>query len=228
MDKELKENIGELDQLLGKYLNLSLQNENSKYCIKAYLKWYNQSMVIFKRFLSAEDEDLIRFRNVNNSGNGFVLNDNYQMISSSYEILKDKLLRKSNMNDNKFKGKPFKIFISHSSNDRPFCEALVKLLEFLGLGPENVFCSSVEGYGIELGNDIFETLKSIFEENQIIVFFILSRNYYQSPYSLNEMGAAWILKTEFISFLTKGFGFKDALGIVKPSNKSKPSVNPVL
>ena len=50
------------------------------------------------------------------------------------------------------------VFISHSSKDKSFVEALVDLLEGLGLTKNNLFCSSVDGYGIPLGRDIFETI----------------------------------------------------------------------
>ena len=43
---------------------------------------------------------------------------------------------------------------SHSSKDKAFVEELVELLESIGFDENNLFCSSVDGYGIGLGEDI--------------------------------------------------------------------------
>lgn len=106
------------------------------------------------------------------------------------------------------------VFISHSSKDKEFAEALVVLLEDLGFDRSNLFCSSVDGYGIELSEDIFEILLDLFNEHNLFVIFIHSPRYYKSPISLNEMGAAWVLRTDFCSFLTKDMDFSMMKGVV--------------
>lgn len=106
------------------------------------------------------------------------------------------------------------VFISHSSKDKDFAEALVALLEDLGMDSTNVFCSSVNGYGISLGKDIFEKLRSLFEEHNLFVLFIHSPHYYTSPVSLNEMGAAWVLKSDSYSLLTSDMEFNQMKGVV--------------
>ena len=112
-------------------------------------------------------------------------------------------------------------FISHSSKDKQFVEALVDLLESIGLNENTLFCSSVDGYGVKLNDDIFETILSLFKEHNLYVIFIHSPNYYLSPVSLNEMGAAWVLKTKFCSILTKEMSFEMMKGVV---NQSKMSI----
>lgn len=106
------------------------------------------------------------------------------------------------------------VFISHSSKDKNFVEALVDLLEGIGFDRSNLFCSSIEGYGIGLSEDIFETLRSLFNNYNLFVIFIHSPRYYMSTISLNEMGAAWVLKTDFCSFLTTDMGFNQMTGVV--------------
>ena len=112
------------------------------------------------------------------------------------------------------------VFISHSSKDKDFAEALVVLLEDLGMDSTNVFCSSINGYGVGLSQDIFETLRSLFNEHNLFVIFIHSPRYYKSPVSLNEMGAAWVLKTDFCSFLTSDMEFSNMSGVVNDSKIS--------
>lgn len=116
--------------------------------------------------------------------------------------------------------KPPMVFISHSSKDKDFVEALVVLLEDLGMDSTNVFCSSIDGYGVGLSQDIFETLRSLFNEHNLFVIFIHSPRYYKSPVSLNEMGAAWVLKTDFCSFLTSDMEFSNMSGVVNDSKIS--------
>ena len=87
-------------------------------------------------------------------------------------------------------------------------------MESIGFDEGNLFCSSVDGYGIELGEDIFETLKKLFREHELFVIFVHSPRYYESPVSLNEMGAAWVLKTNFYSFLTQDMQFDRMKGVV--------------
>lgn len=107
-----------------------------------------------------------------------------------------------------------KIFISHSSKDIKYVKAVVEMLEDIGLGKDQIFCSSFPEYGIPAGNDIYEYLKKQFEEYNLKVIFILSDNYYESPASLNEMGAAWILKNDALSILVPGFEVDKIKGCV--------------
>jgi hypothetical protein len=114
-----------------------------------------------------------------------------------------------------------KIFISHSSKDKKHVELIVQLLKEMGLKQNMVFCSSVPGYDIDLSQDIFQTLLNMFNEHELYMIFVHSNNYYSSVVSLNEMGAAWALKTKFCSFLLPDFDFTDMKGVV---NSSKISI----
>ena len=107
-----------------------------------------------------------------------------------------------------------KIFISHSSKDKPYVSELVNLLDGMGLDHTQVFCSSMPGYDIPVSKKIFEYLREQFLEHKLLVIFVHSDNYYSSPVSLNEMGAAWALKDDFISFLLPGFEFSSMRGVV--------------
>lgn len=106
------------------------------------------------------------------------------------------------------------VFISHSSKDKDFVEALVSLLESLGFDNTNLFCSSIPDYWIGLSQDILDSLYELFVEHELFVIFIQSPHYYESPISLNEMGAAWVLKTNYCSILTKDMRSEDMKGVV--------------
>lgn len=113
--------------------------------------------------------------------------------------------------------KKAKIFISHSSEDVKMVSRFVDLLADMGLTNEELFCSSVPDYGIPLNEDIYDYLASLFRNYDIYVIFMLSQNYYNSPACLNEMGAAWVLKSDYTSVLLPGFSYQEIEGAVNPN-----------
>ena len=119
-----------------------------------------------------------------------------------------------------------KIFISHSKKDKDFVEEIIELLETIGLKSNQIFCSSFEGYGIELGQDFLQKIKQELD-SQVLVLFILSENFYNSPICLCEMGATWIKTNQHIPILIPPFEFNDIKGVIphtqgfKINDKSK-------
>lgn len=109
------------------------------------------------------------------------------------------------------------VFISHSSLDKEFVEALVTLLESMGFDNTTLFCSSVPDFWIGLSQNIFESLRSLFSEHELYVIFIQSPRYYKSAVSLNEMGAAWVLRNDSCSILTKDMTRDRMQGVVNSS-----------
>lgn len=112
--------------------------------------------------------------------------------------------------------KKAKIFISHSSEDAETVLRFVDLLADMGFTNEDLFCSSVPDYGIPLNMDIFDYLASLFSDYDVYVIFMLSQNYYNSPVCLNEMGAAWVLKSDYTSILLPSFSYLEIKGAVNP------------
>lgn len=113
-----------------------------------------------------------------------------------------------------------KIFISHSSLDSSVVGELIDLIESVGIKSDQIFCSSFEGYGFELGEDFLERLKKELSE-EIIAFFILTKKFYTSPMSLCEMGAIWIKTNKHIPVLIPPFDFKDISGVFPVSQGMK-------
>ena len=105
------------------------------------------------------------------------------------------------------------LFISHSSKDLEFVEALVTLLESIGFDNKTLFCSSIPDYWISLSKDIFESLRKLFTNHELFVIFVQSPRYYDSAVSLNEMGAAWVLQSDYCSILTKDMKKEDMRGV---------------
>lgn len=112
------------------------------------------------------------------------------------------------------------VFISHSYGDKDFVMALVNLLDDMGFTKDTLFCSSVREYGVPLSGDIFETIRGLFLKHDLYVIFVHSPRFYGSAVSLNEMGAAWVLKTDFCSFLTSDMDYGKMKGVVNADKLS--------
>lgn len=182
---------------------------------KAYHKWYDSAYVYFKSFDTLNnDPDFQFFVNADKQGNCFVLEHIYDTISSSYKVLMRKTGEMNKYDVVELTTKAPMVFISHSSEDKDFVDALVDLLEAIGLDNSNLFCSSVPDYWIGLSQDIFESLRKLFQEYELYVIFVQSPRYYKSPVSLNEMGAAWVLKNDCCSLLTKDMTREQMRGVV--------------
>lgn len=106
-----------------------------------------------------------------------------------------------------------KVFISHSSIDKNFAGNMIELLEAMGVSSNQIFCSSFEGYGIPLGEQFLERIKNELN-NEVLVLFILSENFYNSPICLCEMGATWVKTNNHIPILIPPFEFSDVKGVI--------------
>lgn len=80
------------------------------------------------------------------------------------------------------------VFISHRSTDKAIADMLVDFLAGTGVPKISFFCSSLPG------NDINEKISAEVKaalKDSILNIAILSRDYYQSAYCLNEAGVLW-------------------------------------
>lgn len=166
-------------------------------CIVILQKYFKQSE-LYEKFIQASKEAV---------GNG----DNYY--DTMIGVLK--ALEQSDICLTKSDRPIDKIFISHSSNDIEYVEPLVRLLNDIGIekSRNKIFCSSYRGYDIPLGEKIYDYLKDELNQN-ILVIFVLSSNYYQSVACLNEMGASWVTSKQYLSILLPGFHFSKIEGAI--------------
>ena len=224
--KNILQNISHMRRTSGPAINVVYYiSEDIEQCKKAIEKWQFTSKDILIDAFGESHRYVLTFADtISKKNSGFnyqrefisEVNQGMSVLESVQESLQMGigLDKKEEMNAS---AKNPMIFISHSSKDKPFVEALVSLLEDIGFDKSNLFCSSVDGYGIALSKDIFETLRSLFNEHNLYVIFIHSPRYYKSAVSLNEMGAAWVLKTDFCSFLTADMDFNKMSGVVNGS-----------
>lgn len=113
-----------------------------------------------------------------------------------------------------------KIFISHSSLDSKIVEKVIDTLEAIGVPSDKIFCSSFEGYGVKLGSDFLDVIKNELD-NEVLVLFILSNNFYSSVVSLCEMGATWVKTNQHIPILIPPFNYGDIKGVIPTTHGMK-------
>lgn len=223
-DKEMSKEQ-KLRELENAYIQEMNKEPNSHSAIDAYHEWFTEALLYLSDFYSVANPDFAKFKETDNSSNGYGLRTNYHAMKGIYNLLMKNASKQMNTNTDE-KVKTPMVFISHASQDKPFVEALVDLFEGIGLTRDNLFCSSVDGYGIPLSQDIFETLRGLFNEHDLYVIFVHTPRFYESHVCLNEMGAAWVLKTDFCSILSCDMIFEDMDGVVNKQSLSIKVDNP--
>lgn len=128
----------------------------------------------------------------------------------------DELNAANETNAKKMESKDPLLFISHASKDEVIVTGLVEMLRTIGFNKQNLFCSSVPGYDIPEGEDIYDFLQAKLNDYNLFVIFVLSESYYNSAACLNEMGAAWVLKANYSTIILPGFQIPDIKGAVNP------------
>ncbi|KAB0651481.1 toll/interleukin-1 receptor domain-containing protein [Acinetobacter bohemicus] len=106
-----------------------------------------------------------------------------------------------------------KIFISHATKDKEIIEELIDLLENIGINSAQIFCSSFEGYGIPLGENFLDKIKQELS-SEVLVLFVITKNFYDSKVCLCEMGAAWALSKGHIPIVVPPLSYSDIQGVI--------------
>lgn len=88
-------------------------------------------------------------------------------------------------------GTPLAVFISHSSADEVLAAATVRVLrDALNLRPEQIRCTSVDGYRLPIGSQTDETLRQEVLAADTVLAVVSDRGV-TSAYVLFELGARW-------------------------------------
>ncbi len=145
--------------------------------------------------------------------------ENLISLSKKLKFIPDTLQNSNQVIDNTNMTNP-KIFISHSSLDSKIVEKVIDTLEAIGVPSDKIFCSSFEGYGVKLGSDFLDIIKNELD-NEVLVLFILSNNFYSSVVSLCEMGATWVKTNQHIPILIPPFNYGDIKGVIPTTHGMK-------
>lgn len=98
------------------------------------------------------------------------------------------------------------IFISHSSSDKKYGDALRRFIIGLGVKDKQLIYTSHELNGIPMDKNIYEYLRENFN-NKVFMIILWSNTYLESPACLNEMGAAWVTQSDYTNIYVPDFEF---------------------
>ena len=60
---------------------------NSNMAIEAYHEWHSAAVIYLGKYFSNADADFIRFKNIDNTGNGYTLEHNFDGLYSIYNYM---------------------------------------------------------------------------------------------------------------------------------------------
>ncbi len=99
--------------------------------------------------------------------------------------------------------RPVLVFISHSTTDARFARSLVRLLRAaLGLTPDQIRCTSVDGYNLPGGANVEETLRREVNECTVLIGVVTPASM-KSSYVLFELGARWGRGADMVPLLAR-------------------------
>jgi len=133
----------------------------------------------------------------------------------------DDLNSTSNINDTS-DNEPI-IFLSHSSVDKSYGDALEKFITGIGVKKERLIYTSHPLHKIPLDADIFDYLRKNINSN-IFMIFLWSDHYLDSPACLIEMGAAWVTQSDYTNIFTPVFSFNNPKYLECPVNIRKMGI----
>lgn len=98
------------------------------------------------------------------------------------------------------------IFLSHRSSDKKYGDALEKLIVGLGVKNHQLIYTSHPLHKIPLDKNIYDYLRENIGRDTFVII-LWSDEYLDSPACLNEMGAAWVMQTDYTNIYTPKFSF---------------------
>jgi hypothetical protein len=113
------------------------------------------------------------------------------------------------------------VFISHAVKDKILVKEIVDLIEDgMGVPEDEIFCSSLKGYGIPSGKNFVTYIKEQLIEPKVVVL-VLTPSYFESRFCLSELGAAWIKSHEIFPILVPPLAYGDVKDVLLGTQLAK-------
>ena len=165
-----------------------------KYCLKQTQDWYNQNIerIIKSSYNAHKLDHKTNLEKINH----FV---------SKISQIPDDYVFQNEKTECKTSSSPI-IFISHSSADKKYGDALRNFIIGLEVKDNQLIYTSHELNGIPMDKNIYEYLRENFN-NKVFMIILWSNTYLESPACLNEMGAAWVTQSDYTNIYVPDFEF---------------------
>jgi TIR domain len=113
------------------------------------------------------------------------------------------------------------VFISHALKDKALVQEIVNLIEEgMGVPEDEIFCSSLDGYGIPSGKNFVTYIKEQLLEPKVVVL-VLTPAYFESKFCLSELGAAWIKSHNIFPILVPPLQYSDVKDVLLGTQVAK-------
>lgn len=178
-------------------LEFALNNtniKNIKYCLNLINDWYDQTL---NRIINAS---YCAYKNEHKSNAAKIK----QFLDKISQIPDNCIF--PNKEENAHPANKPIIFISHSSADKKYGDALRNFIIGLGVKDNQLIYTSHELNGIPMDKNIYEYLRENFN-NKVFMIILWSNTYLESPACLNEMGAAWVTQSDYTNIYVPDFEF---------------------
>lgn len=185
------------------------------FCGEDYEKWINKCIIVLKKHYINE-EVTKNFINASESavGNGKKYYDTMIGVLKAISEIEDMGIVTSNTNEKKNK----KIFVSHSSENRNITDKFVELLKIIGVKNNQIYYSSYEETGVEFLQNCLERISQEFNQNELLVIFMISREFYNSKVCIAETGATWVTDSDkYIPIIIPPYSYNNLEGVVSPT-----------
>jgi predicted GTPase len=107
-----------------------------------------------------------------------------------------------------------RVFVRHAAKDKVLVDDFVDLLlTGVNVQPHDIFCTSLEGMGIPLGQQFVEYIKDKIQKPEVVLLLI-SEHYLHSQFCTQEAGAAWALSLPIYPFLVPSVDDSDLKAVL--------------
>lgn len=114
-----------------------------------------------------------------------------------------------------------KIFISHCSENREVADLIFQLIKDMKVDFRKVYYSSSEETGAKLFGDCLKSIEEQFNEYELTVIFIVSKEFNKSQVCLAETGATWVTcKDRYIPIILPPFDYENLGGVINSNQNS--------
>lgn len=162
------------------------------YSLEELIKWYDENI------------DKIRSNNYVFNFDSHLKNQNI-LKEIKGKLTKEDFIVAKTKGTNKKLGKKL-IFISHKSSDKKYGDALRDFLVGLGIPKNQLIYTSHPLHKIPMDANIYDYLRENIN-SEIFMIILWSNEYLESPACLNEMGAAWVMQSDYTNIYVPDFSF---------------------
>jgi hypothetical protein len=113
------------------------------------------------------------------------------------------------------------VFVSHAIKDAAIAAEIVELIEDgIGVPEAEIFCSSLDGYGIPTGKNFVTFMKEQMLQPKVVIL-LLTPAYFESKFCLSELGAAWVKSHYIFPILVPPLGYEDVRDVLLGTQVSR-------